>query len=479
MHLSPSAVSSPGKVLLAGGYLVLDKAYSGLVFALSSRIHVTSGPLLGHPEGTILIESPQFKCAHWVYQISKNLDGAGVIVARVEHEKSSENTFVETTIRYCLNYLAMTQRDVPYFFPSTKITIRADNDYYSQPNSATPLTRFNKLGVPIFEAHKTGLGSSAALVTSLTACLLSTYSKDGAPLDLSSEKVLKLVHNLAQASHCAAQGKIGSGFDVAAAVFGSCVYHRFSPALLEPLRSTEEAEHDPNHFAPKITAIALSNWDYLIKKTKVPPGLRILMGDVNCGSSTPGMVRHVLAWRKEKEQVANALWNLIEEQNQGMINLLMELSFTAGEEQEDYVTALHTLAVTKGPFTAVQGSGNVVIQVLRQLRNKILSARKILREMGEAAGVPIEPPSQTKLLDYLSDECPGVIGGVVPGAGGYDAIALLVADNEDVINGIKEQLKDYKFEGEQGGGQGKVEVLEAREEHVGLRTEDMAQYELL
>ncbi|RPB19428.1 Phosphomevalonate kinase [Terfezia boudieri ATCC MYA-4762] len=478
MHLTPSAVSSPGKVLLAGGYLVLDRAYSGLVFALSSRIHVTSAPLKDHPEGTISVESPQFKNAHWAYQINKNLDGAGVVVAQVEHEGSSENTFVETTIRYCLNYLSMMQQDAPYFFPSIKLTILADNDYYSQPKSATPLPRFNKLGVPIFEAHKTGLGSSAALVTSLTACLLSTYSKDGTPLELTSEKNLKLVHNLAQASHCAAQGKIGSGFDVAAAVFGSCVYHRFSPALLEPLQSTEEAEHDPNHFAPKLAAIVLSNWDYSVKKTKVPPGLRVVMGDVDCGSSTPGMVRHVLAWRKEKGQVANAIWDSIEEQNQGLINMFAELSLAADEEQDDYITTLHTLAVTKGPFNAVQGSGNVVIQVLRQLRNKILSIRKSIRDMGEAAGVPIEPPSQTKLLDYLSDECSGVVGGVVPGAGGYDAVALLVVDNEDVINGIKEKLKDYKFEGEQGD-QGRVEIMGAREEHVGLKVEDREQYELL
>ena len=164
------------------------------------------------------------------------------------------------------------------------------------------------------------------------------------------------------------------------------------------------------------------------------------MGDVDCGSSTPGMVRHVLAWRKEKEQVANALWDSIEERNQGLINMFVELSLIADEEPDDYVSTLHTLAVTKGPFSAVQGSGNVVIQLLRQLRNKILSIRQSIREMGEAAGVPIEPPSQTKLLDYLSDGCPGVIGGVVPGAGGYDAVALLVADNEDVVNGIKEKL---------------------------------------
>ena len=45
------------------------------------------------------------------------------------------------------------------------------------------------------------------------------------------EKDLRLVHNLAQFCHCCAQGKIGSGFDVAAAVYGSMEYVRFSPEV--------------------------------------------------------------------------------------------------------------------------------------------------------------------------------------------------------------------------------------------------------
>jgi hypothetical protein len=44
-----------------------------------------------------------------------------------------------------------------------------------------------------------------------------------------------VVHRLAQLCHCVAQGKVGSGFDVAAAVFGSLVYRRFPAATLAPL----------------------------------------------------------------------------------------------------------------------------------------------------------------------------------------------------------------------------------------------------
>ena len=82
------------------------------------------------------------------------------------------------------------------------------------------------------EVHKTGLGSSAALITSLVSALLLHLSviTEEAFVDVKSRD-RHLAHNLAQYVHCLAQGKIGSGFDVAAAVFGSNLYSRFDPAV--------------------------------------------------------------------------------------------------------------------------------------------------------------------------------------------------------------------------------------------------------
>ena len=64
------AVSAPGKVLLAGGYLVLDRAYTGLVFGLDARIHVTVQPIRtrkGVAFSEIEVISPQFDDAVWEY----------------------------------------------------------------------------------------------------------------------------------------------------------------------------------------------------------------------------------------------------------------------------------------------------------------------------------------------------------------------------------------------------------------------------
>ncbi|KAJ1928693.1 phosphomevalonate kinase, partial [Linderina macrospora] len=60
-------------------------------------------------------------------------------------------------------------------------------------------------------------------------------------------------------------------------------------------------------------------------------------------------------------------------------------------------------------------------QLLVGLVEAIQQVRALQRELGENAGVPIEPPKQTRLLDACM-QVPGICMAAVPGAGGYDAI---------------------------------------------------------
>lgn len=84
---STTAVSSPGKVLLAGGYLVLDPACSGLVFSLSARIHAIARPLEGDEEyNRITIISPQFENATWKYSVEVLEGTKGVKVDQINRE---------------------------------------------------------------------------------------------------------------------------------------------------------------------------------------------------------------------------------------------------------------------------------------------------------------------------------------------------------------------------------------------------------
>jgi phosphomevalonate kinase len=84
---SPVAISAPGKVLLAGGYLVLDRAYTALVFGLSARINVVAREIetsQGVHLQEIVVTSPQFVDAQWRYGYHLAPEGGGVTVTQLQ-----------------------------------------------------------------------------------------------------------------------------------------------------------------------------------------------------------------------------------------------------------------------------------------------------------------------------------------------------------------------------------------------------------
>jgi phosphomevalonate kinase len=106
-----------------------------------------------------------------------------------------------------------------------------------------------------------------------------------------------------------------------------------------------------------------------------------------------------------------------------------------------------------------------------EIREKVRGVRELIRKMGEKSGVPIEPESQTELLDAL-EGVEGVYGGVVPGAGGYDALALLVRDDDETTERLKEFLE--RWSKEKGG---RVSLLVVKGEMEGVRMERVEEYQ--
>ncbi len=345
----------------------------------------------------------------------------------------SRNPFVETALLYALTYISTLQSAI---IKPSKVTILADDDYYSNSSSTTlsSSSKFTDFGVRLQDAHKTGLGSSAALVTAFTGAILSHYLPTSI-FDFSSPEGRSKLHNLAQAAHCTAQGKVGSGFDVAAAVYGTCVYRRFSPSILDSL-----GESSSPGFATRLRNIvddtAEQKWDTEISKgqIEIPRGMALVMCDVDCGSQTVGMVNKVLEWRKNEPEEAEKLWDDL----QGCNDLLAE-------------------RLTK--TSAIE------------LAEAFIAIRALIKDMSMASGVPIEPEEQTELLNAVTRNVRGVSGGVVPGAGGYDAIVLLVQDNEQTIDELKAFLKKWSVE-----KKGNVRLLSAKGELEGARVEDAASY---
>lgn len=83
--MDTTVVSAPGKVLLAGGYLVLDPKYAGLVVSTSSRFYTIVRAGTGNPN-EIHVSSPQFKSAIWNYSV----DVSGSRVGVTDNQSGSE-----------------------------------------------------------------------------------------------------------------------------------------------------------------------------------------------------------------------------------------------------------------------------------------------------------------------------------------------------------------------------------------------------
>ena len=90
--------------------------------------------------------------------------------------------------------------------------------------------------------------------------------------------------------------------------------------------------------------------------------------------------------------------------------------------------------------------------------------------MGDQASVPIEPESQTALLEETL-KVEGVLLAGVPGAGGYDAICCVIADDGDDEGSTFNRLLSV-WEKQ------KVQIcpLLAREETLGIRMEDVSAF---
>eukprot|EP00943_MAST-04B_sp_MAST-4B-sp1_P004194 g4194.t1 len=387
-HVRGVTCSAPGKVLIAGGYLVLSRPNIGLTIATSSKFHTTTAwKTYNNSDGqskfysikkpldeeklllSIVVYSPQFNTTY-KYKIKYIQDKVVLFdVSRELHEEVSEsledknnisgikipsrNPYIETCITYSITLIIISQKinnkdwtlspkNISNIFPDPlkkylHVKLEADNSFYSQrselqrlgwPETVASLRRLPPCR-PLQKVNKTGLGSSAALVTSFVASMLSIFNIVNLPTKATLEERtrgsfgLEFVHRVAQVVHIVAQGKVGSGFDVCAACFGSNRYVRCNPEILWPVLNQEENEEkEKNHHIRLEDASLESNennmligpnqnilndiiyndvdtkWNFESKPFGLPESFCMGLGDISAGSSTPSMVRKVKAWRK-------------------------------------------------------------------------------------------------------------------------------------------------------------------------------------
>nr|QEV81810.1 Phosphomevalonate kinase [Prunella vulgaris] len=467
--------SAPGKVLMTGGYLVLERPNAGIVLSTNARFYAIVKPFYeeAKPDSwawgwtDVKLTSPQMG-REIMYKLSlKNL------MLQCVSSSDSRNPFVE----YALQYVVAAAFDI---FDKTKkeelqkllllgldITILGCNEFYSYRDQiearGLPLTPESLASLPPFtsiafnedessgqkskpEVAKTGLGSSAAMTTAVVAALLHYLGVVSLPSELcdplegdKASADLDVVHIIAQTAHCIAQGKVGSGFDVSSAVFGSQRYVRFSPLVISSAQCISSIK---NPYSKQVDAgltieeaigsVLKANWDHERTKFSLPPMMTLLLGEPGTGgSSTPSMVGAVKKWQKSDPQNSLETWKKLSDANSTLEMHLKTLSKLAEINFDDYkstITKCSTLESEKWRDGALETNQIEVVKALLGARNAMLEIRCNMRKMGEAAGIPIEPESQTKLLDTTMN-MEGVVLAGVPGAGGFDAVFAVTLGN--------------------------------------------------
>jgi phosphomevalonate kinase len=514
-----TTVSAPGKALIAGGYLVLEQPNIGVVVSCTSRFFTTvkvcdpeeletpdeggdgesagagAGAasvgafmdLLEEDEVMIAVLSPQFYARFcFAYNIGAN---------SLRQLEGNSNEFVQTCLQLVFSF-ARKSKDAGRFARDMKklaakrkvfgIKLRADNDFYSQAKllqeKGLPLTSKSLSTLPSFiecplnpttgalEVAKTGMGSSAALTTSLVGALLKHLdiinlgTEKSGVLGLIQKSIhsinyilfgdglmnansadaygedRRIVHNLAQVAHSVAQGKIGSGFDVAAAVYGTQTYSRFPPTILDGVLANATVESIYS------TVMDREEWTQKIQPLNLPLGFDIVMGDVCGGSESTSMAKAVLKWRKNSAS-AESKWREL-----GAINLViyeklrvlpsMELNFphsfkavvsyaaSTCPAKWDVVHMTKNASSNHLPTevfmdrTKYNQEAKKILELLIDIKMQFKRARAALKAIGEEAGVGIEPDGQTALVDE-TELVEGVLCAGVPGAGGEDAVFAL------------------------------------------------------
>ncbi|KAI9191500.1 hypothetical protein LWI28_009219 [Acer negundo] len=447
--------SAPGKVLMTGGYLILERPNAGIVLSTNARFYAIVKPLSEeiNPESwawgwtDVKLTSPQL-LRESLYKMSlKNL------TIQCVSSSESRNPFVENAVQYAVAaayaIFDKNKKDVLHklLLQGLDITVLGCNDFYSYRNQiealGLPLIPEQLAALPAFlsisfnaeesngenckpEVAKTGLGSSAAMTTAVVSALLHYFgvvnlsSSEDQLQEKKNSSDLDMVHVIAQSAHCIAQGKVGSGFDVSSAVYGSQRYIRFSPEVL----SSAQVAMKGLPLQEVIVDIVKGKWDHERTKFSLPPLMTLLLGEPGTGgSSTPSMVGAVKKWQKSLET-----WRKLSELNSALEAQFQMLSKLAEEHWNAYKCIIESCSKHKSEKWIEQASEPIQEAVVKSLlgaRDVMLGIRYHMRQMGEAAGVPIEPESQTQLLNATMN-MEGVLLAGVPGAGGFDAIFAIV-----------------------------------------------------
>ncbi|MCL5434037.1 MAG: hypothetical protein M1538_03655 [Candidatus Marsarchaeota archaeon] len=358
-----------GKILWLGGYSVLERPNIGYVTTIDSYVHVYL-ELIDNSD-KIYIKVPQFKV---------DLSGSiNLQNGKLKIERLNELNLLLTTVEVTLSYVL----SKGYKLKGMKLYTKNDKALIYNIMNVNPGLK---------KISKTGMGSSSAVTVAVVASILSAYN-----LDMYENDCL---HKLAQISYSTAVKKIGSGFDIAAATYGSIEYIRYSPSLISDF---------PYEFSSDdVDKIVSKKWDYQIKKVQLPIIFDTLIANfINESSITTSLVGSVNEFKKHNPEVYANIINEINKSTKKAVNALYEIN----------------------------NSNNTNTNKIEEFIEEFEKSRLATKQLGKLSNTEIETDDITELIE--KSKLNGALVARSPGAGGKDSLVALS------LKGEKDKLKKF------------------------------------
>lgn len=358
-HPTTVRVSAPGRVGLIGGYSILESGNTSFSFTVDASVDVKLAGLTTIPDQfaapqrkenppSVHIKLPEFKIDTLASWKKSYENPAGKLVLERDPK---EAIFAKASVQAVFEYLEFRQ------LPIKPFSLTSESD-----------SVFTQGG------GKTGLGSSAAATVAMVHGILAWHNIHD----------LTITHHCAQAAHSRGQGKIGSGYDVAASVSGSQEYQRYSTPFVEKFPKTADKA-----------------WDYLVRPLQVPEFFHAAIATFpNESSATVSMTKLVSGWKAKHLEDYDELIHDLNDANVDAIAYMEQLHSEKTEEN---------LSLFQDFFEA---------------------GRLLTRQLGQKCGAPIETPDMTELIDQSLEN--GAFVCKAPGAGGKDNLVALCTNNADL-----------------------------------------------
>ncbi|SFE18539.1 phosphomevalonate kinase [Lentibacillus persicus] len=235
--------------MVAGEFAVLEKYQKLVVTAVDRFVYAT---LKDTSENRLTLESFDLDAMPWVYE-------SGAVQVKTDDRRVR---FVEEAMNIVYTYLSENNVELAPFH----LFVRSELDDAS--------------------GRKYGLGSSAAVVTSVVAAILKRFWPE--------KPSKKLIFKLAAISHVKTQGS-GSGADVAASSFGGVL--QYASFQADWLREAYNA-------SSSVTELVNKDWPYFrVNPIQLPDNIHMCIGWTGSPASTHQLVQGILQLKTDNRKL--------------------------------------------------------------------------------------------------------------------------------------------------------------------------------